>query len=97
MANKNEAQKIPATAKLKEDRIVAEGETTGHFHQLQGGTVYDDGGTLLLDVPDNGPDAPPAGLTHQEHNFLPIKPGMKEIRIVNEFDPLQELVRKVVD
>lgn len=73
--------------------VIAEGEVTGHTHQLEGNVkVYQTGhGTreFDLDVFTN--------LTHQEHKTITLPPGQFESGQALEYDPFQEEARSVRD
>ena len=75
------------------DNILAEGETTGHFHQAVGEGVYvkEENNTRTLSAP-NG-----AQILHQEHNRITIPPGEYEQLIVQEYDPFEEQIKNVID
>lgn len=75
------------------DNILAEGETTGHFHQAVGDgvCVMEKNNTRTLLAP-NG-----AEILHQEHNRITLPPGEYERLIVQEYDPFEEHIRNVVD
>lgn len=77
----------------KEDKIVAEGEVTGHMHRVLGdaNVVVDKDGNLFVDAP-NGAD-----VTHDEHNTVSVGPGQYKIRIVQEYDPLEDTIQEVRD
>jgi len=59
-----EVKEIPATAKVKEDGILAEGEQTGHHHRVVSGAVVMEGfdEQLYVDVKDDI-----AKIVHQQH------------------------------
>ena len=80
--------------KVKEDKIVAEGEATGHMHRAiaEDATVYvDKDGEIFLST-ESGTD-----VTHQEHHTVSIPKGDYDIKIVREYDPLENEVHKVRD
>ena len=64
--------------------ILAEGEVTGHLHQITKGDaeLYDDNGTLYLHV-----DSDNAELTHEEHKTIILPKGDYEITIQREYTP----------
>ncbi len=45
---------IPQDAIKQASRILAEGEATGHMHELDKGEVYEKDGTLYFKVEENG-------------------------------------------
>ena len=90
---------IPQMAKeLKRGEyvVLAEGETTGHFHGIK------EEGVVLLESPDgkryvHNSTKKTVLLIHQEHKPIKVNPGIWEIGIVREYDYFQEMERKVVD
>lgn len=70
--------------------ILAQGESTGHFHEAHGDGValYDDG---ELEAPYG------AKVTHQEHAPITIRPGTYIRSIVREYDHFAEEARNVAD
>jgi hypothetical protein len=79
-----------AKRKKLERAILAEGESTGHFHEVHGSGVafYDDG---VLEAPQG------ATVTHQEHAPVTIPPGTYGRSIVQEYDHFKEEARNVAD
>jgi hypothetical protein len=73
--------------------IVAEGEFTGHFHGIaeKEAIVYEKEGKKYI-LTENG-----FTITHQEHNPITVLPGIYEVGIVREYDPLDETIRSVKD
>jgi hypothetical protein len=63
---------------------LAEGEVTGHRHQISRGEaeLFKENGTLYLKVL-----SPKAILTHEEHADVTIPQGNWEIRIQREYSP----------
>lgn len=78
--------------------ILAEGEATGHNHQIVSGIAQlialqgNDKGKLLLNVLSDY-----AKLKHQEHKEINIPKGKWEIKIVREYDHFEEEARQIVD
>lgn len=64
--------------------ILAEGEVTGHRHQISQGqaVLYQRNGTLYLKVLSKQ-----ATLTHEEHKPIQIPQGMWMVKIQREYDP----------
>jgi hypothetical protein len=91
---------LPEGATRLDHSILAEGEATGHRHQVIGENV-----TLWLYTNLLYIDAPAgAVITHNTHKSISVpatKPGkMHEVEIVREYDHFQEearSVRRVVD
>ena len=82
---------IPSNLKPANTVILAEGEKTGHKHQLQGNvTVYkQESGSLYFEVKTS------ADLVHQEHKTIHIPEGMYMVGQEREFNPFEN-VRRVV-
>lgn len=81
-------------SKKKNDNIVAEGEVTGHMHRVLGEdtkVMVDSEGNLFVDAPSG------TEVTHDEHGSIDVEPGQYEIRIVKEYDHLEQEVRDVQD
>jgi hypothetical protein len=80
--------------------ILAEGEVTGHKHQIVNGqaTLYrtylgsEQGGALFLKVISET-----ATLSHEEHKAIQIPQGTWMIRIQREYNPEQEWGQYVAD
>jgi hypothetical protein len=78
--------------KKLERPILAEGETTGHYHALSGNVdVFEENDVreFRLDEPNT--------LTHQEHKKIEIPEGDYQSGIAIEYDHFLEESRKVVD
>ena len=77
-------EKIPTQAKALTHRVLAEGEMTGHKHQITVGdaTLYEHEGTLFLKV-----ESDTATLTHEEHKPIVLPQGEFEIKIQREYEP----------
>ena len=73
--------------------VLAEGETTGHFHGIEEdeSELIRVGEQIILNLTKN------STLTHQEHNPIPIEAGIWEVGIVQEYDYFAKMVRPVVD
>lgn len=78
--------------KLKH-KILAEGEHTGHKHQLTigEGELYEDDGTLYLHCETK------CVITHEEHGKVTVPIGDYKIGIVREYDHFAEEARNVQD
>jgi len=74
--------------------VLAEGEHTGHKHQIIEGDaeIYDDNGTFYLRVVSEQ-----AILAHEEHAHQVIEQGDYQIGIVQEYDHFAEEARNVAD
>ena len=86
-------KRIPKEAVRRADRNVAEGEATGHYHgaTAPSAAVFDFRNIRILDAPLG------TMLRHQEHNLIPVAPGVYDRTLVNEFDHLTEEARAVAD
>ena len=84
-------EEIPVGVKEIADRVVAEGEITGHKHVLVGKQVqvFRDGEQLFVDAKVG------AVITHQEHRQLTVPRGKWRVDIQRVFDPVAE--RRVQD
>ena len=80
----------------KTSRIIAEGEITGHNHELTGGRVGVvegwRGNSMYAVINDEGPEVI---LQHPEHGHLQIEPGVYEVIRQREYD--EGLTRQVRD
>ena len=83
---------LPRDAKPVPGRaILAEGELTGHCHEIRSGaqmfqTIDGQRFVMITDV---------AQLTHQEHTALDIEPGVYRVLRQREYTP--EQIRQVAD
>ena len=80
--------------KKLEHLVVAEGEHTGHKHQVIEGAaeLYESNGTLFLKVLSES-----AIVIHEEHKAIEIPQGDWRIGIVKEYDHFAEEARNVAD
>lgn len=78
------AKSMPTKAKALKHLVLAEGEVTGHKHQITEGeaTLYEHEGTLWLQVTSEA-----AMLTHEEHKPICLPHGIYEIGIQREYEP----------
>ena len=76
-------ESIPEGVKPKKDRVLAEGEATGHMHELDSGDVYELGDTLYFRVPEEST----ATLKHQEHKEIAFGPGEYQVIRQREYEP----------
>lgn len=87
---------MPDNLKKLEGGVLEEGETPGHYHQLDGDltavALYEDDSAnkYLKTMAD-------MVLKHEEHKPIAIPPGMYRVRKVQEFDHLNRVRRDVVD
>ena len=82
---------IPEGAAKRNDRVLAEGEATGHFHKLDRGDVYEKEGVLYFRV-DEGTET---RLDHPEHGTMTFTPGEYKVVRQREYAPSGE--RDVAD
>jgi hypothetical protein len=88
---------IPEGATRLDHTILAEGEATGHRHQVIGVnvTIWLCAGLLYIDASAG------AVITHNTHKPIsvpPTEPGkMHEVEIVREYDHFEEEARRVAD
>jgi hypothetical protein len=85
---------LPNGMKVKEDKIVAEGEATGHMHRI----LAEDAMVFVTKEGDIFVDSPSGTeITHDEHDTINLPAGRYHIGIVQEFDPLEDEIRNVRD
>jgi hypothetical protein len=71
---------------------LAEGEVTGHSHQVKGDyTMYEKDGVMYLKAESA------CTVVHEEHGTISINPGSYQIGIVREYDYALEEARQVRD
>lgn len=73
--------------------VLAEGETTGHYHGIveENSYLYQCGDTMVLDLKED------SVLTHQEHGHINVEAGLWEVGRVQEFDYFAQMKRAVMD
>ena len=74
--------KIPTDAIKQNNRVLAEGEATGHMHALDSGTVYEKNGVLYFRVSDGI-----TKLNHPEHKTIEFEPGEYKVIRQREYEP----------
>jgi hypothetical protein len=84
-------KELPKECSKQNHRVLAEGEATGHMHELDSGELYEKGGTLFFRVPDGQKTT----LKHQEHGPITFKPGVYKVIRQREYEPRR--VRYVAD
>jgi hypothetical protein len=77
----------------KGEIVLAEGETTGHFHGLmeKDSELLEINGTRFLNLKKS------SVLKHQEHKPITLDAGIWQVGIVNEYDYFSQMKRKVMD
>ncbi|OQY10303.1 MAG: hypothetical protein B6I28_01265 [Fusobacteriia bacterium 4572_132] len=74
--------------------ILAEGEVTGHMHELKSKDVEvfeREDGVRKFQLKKK------TKLTHQEHNTIEVETHQNTADIVRQYDPLTEEIRRVAD
>lgn len=74
---------IPEKAVKKANRILAEGEATGHMHELDSGTVYELNDVLYFRVNNDERTV----LNHPEHGPIAFEPGEYKVIRQREYEP----------
>jgi hypothetical protein len=85
---------IPTEAFKTDSNVLQEGEFTGHAHRLH------DGEFEVHETPNRTKylrALTPVSLRHEEHHEIQLPPGDYKIGIVEEFDPFEDMIRKVMD
>ncbi len=90
-----QVEEIPTQGNILYHKTIARGEATGHHHTFEGDNVIvKELNSNMWVVVEN--DVAP--LTHQEHETILVAPGIYEVRIQREYDPLaKSLSRQVWD
>ena len=89
---------IPTNAIKVEKNVLAEGEVTGHKHQLEVTEktdlidFYELNGKIYLNVKKF-----PVKVLHQEHQIVTIPVGIWEVDRVKEYDHFLEETKKIQD
>lgn len=86
--------KWKAKAKEIPEGVIAEGEVSGHKHEVQNGRLYDHPdkkGVMILEAGEG------CIVTHPEHKPISVPKGVYEIEIQREFTGGKEQSRKVKD
>ena len=86
-------KKIPKDVVKQNNRVLAEGEVTGHFHELDAGEVYESDGVLYFRVDGDKP----ANLNHPEHKAIVFEPGDYKVIRQREYVPKSKGWRHVAD
>ena len=73
---------IPEDATKRKSRVLAEGEATGHLHELDSGEVYEKDGVLYFKVSEK-----PSILVHPEHKAITFEPGAYKVVRQREYKP----------
>ena len=86
-------KKIPQDVIKQNNRVLAEGEVTGHFHELDQGEVYEKDGVLYFKIESDVP----AKLNHPEHKTIAFEPGEYKVIRQREYQPKNLGWRNVSD
>ena len=74
---------MPQDVVRQTSRILAEGEATGHMHELDKGEVYEKDGTLYFKVEEDSTTT----LNHPEHKAVTFDPGTYKVIRQREYEP----------
>ena len=89
-------ESIPEGLSKKKDTVLLEGEASGHYHRLHGGTVFAEKPTQENNYNLGYFNLEEATeLTHEEHGTIVFTPGKYKFYSQREYDPIQE--HRVVD
>jgi hypothetical protein len=75
--------KIPEGTVRQKSRVLAEGEVTGHLHELDSGEVYEKEETLYFKVAQGGIST----LNHPEHKAVKFDSGEYKVIKQREYEP----------
>ncbi len=75
--------KLPLECKKQNHRILAEGEATGHLHELDSGELYEKDGILYFRVEKEQKIT----LKHPEHGPITFEPGVYKVIRQREYEP----------
>ena len=101
----NKAQRLNHKKHTHENRaVLAEGDGTGHYHAIYMDDMLEGAGVTLCkdneyDRQNRGiiVEGAPVKLKHEEHNTITLEPGYYLQRIVNEYDHISGITRRVAD
>ena len=75
--------RIPEDAIKRNNRVLAEGEATGHLHELDASEVYEKGGILYFRVSEGKTSI----ISHPEHRSLTFETGEYKVIRQREYEP----------
>lgn len=84
---------VPRSASKVQHRVLAEGEITGHSHQIEEGgvaTVYENEDVFYVDVAEAS-----VRVVHEEHGAIELPRGKYRVWRQREYTPAE--IRRVVD
>ncbi len=89
-----EIKQIPNTAKKLTHQILVASVVTGHRHEFngKGATLYENKGNLFIEI-----FLESSILEHKEHGETIFKKGLYMLRRQREYDPMNDIVRWVID
>ena len=76
-------ESIPQNAIRQKSRILAEGEATGHLHELDSGEAYEKDGVLYFRVSGEKSST----LLHPEHKAITFESGEYKVIRQREYEP----------
>ena len=92
------------TNQHNERAVLAEGEATGHYHAVYMDDLLEGAGVTLCKGGEHSRQnegiiviGAPVEVRHEEHNTITLEPGFYLQRIVNEFDHISGITRRVAD
>lgn len=74
---------LPKDSVKHSHRVLADGEATGHKHELDSGELYEKEGTLFFSVLEDQRTT----LKHEEHGPLTFEPGVYKVIRQREYEP----------
>lgn len=85
-------KEIKKTFKKQKDKVLLEGEVTGHFHRLHKAEVWRNHAPKQEDLYWLGEIevSEEDKLTHEEHQAITLKPGLYRFYGQREYDPVSE-------
>ena len=92
------------TSKHETRAVLAEGEATGHYHAVYMNDLLEGAGITLCKSGQHTRQndgiivtGAPVELRHEEHNTITLEPGFYLQKIVNEYDHISGIARRVAD
>ena len=102
--NKDGNQLTYRTDAHKTRAVLAEGEATGHYHAVYMDDLLKEAEITLCKTAEYSRQndgiivtGAPVELRHEEHNTITLEPGFYLQRIVNEYDHISGIARRVAD
>jgi len=88
-----EIREVKGTKLISNQKVLAEGEVTNHFHVMKGDCTFYEESTGLVNV-EVGSEG--GVVVHQEHDLLNVPEGLYAVIIQREFDVI-EGIKQVLD